>query len=74
MDKVPHRTCDSPVQTHLHGHNENAWLVVLITFGLVVPMSVLTQLLTLLFGKHSVFLVRCQGWCCSGKLLVTDSE
>lgn len=56
MDRVPDRACDSPVQTHLHWHNENACLMVLIISGLVVPMSVLTQLLTATLWKAFCFL------------------
>lgn len=41
---------------HLHGHNAHACLMVLISFGLVVPMSVLTQLLTAPLWKAFCFL------------------
>lgn len=41
---------------HLHGHDAHACLMVLISFGLVVPMSVLTQLLTAPLWKAFCFL------------------
>lgn len=48
--------CDTPVQTGSHWHNENACLMVLITFGLVVLISVLTQLLIATLWKAFCFL------------------
>lgn len=48
--------------THQCTHREgDPCLVALITFGLVAPVSVLTQLLTALLGKLSAFLMR--HWC-----------
>lgn len=41
---------------HLHRHNEHACLVVLIFFGLEIPVSVLTQLLTATLWKAFCFL------------------